>query len=108
MATDGSRLLDEILDRCDNWFAQEGARDPARMTRDLYPYTAMFEPIRVNRLTLKNRLVMGPMGNIAMAEELGRPGSKMIAYFAERARGGVGLITSGLVPVAQHVDPSIT
>jgi len=42
---------------------------------------------------------MGPMGNISMADETGRPSNKMIQYFAERARGGAGLITTGLVPV---------
>jgi len=77
------------------------------MTRRLYPYTQLFAPIQVNGVRLKNRLVMGPMGNIQMADELGRPSPKMIAYFVERARGGVGLITSGIVPVSQGVDPSV-
>jgi 2-enoate reductase len=62
----------------------------------------------VNGLILKNRLVMGPMGNINMAEEMGRPAAKMIEYFSERARGGVGLITSGLVPTSQGIDPTTT
>ena len=48
------------------------------------------------------------MGNINMADEMGRPSKRMIAYFAERAKGGVGLITSGIVPVSQEVDPSVT
>lgn len=51
---------------------------------------------------------MGPMGNISMAEETGRPNTKMIQYFTERAKGGVGLITSGLVPVSHGVDPTVT
>ena len=50
---------------------------------------------------------MGPMGNVSMADETGRPSAKMIAYFGERARGGVGLITSGLVPVLPESDPTI-
>jgi len=47
---------------------------------------------------------MGPMGNISLAEEMGRPSQKMIDYFSERAAGGVGLITSGLIPVSQKVE----
>ncbi|HDP23857.1 MAG TPA: FAD-dependent oxidoreductase [Deltaproteobacteria bacterium] len=78
------------------------------MTADLYPYTHLFEPVQVNGIKLKNRLVMGPMGNISMAEETGRPNAKMIAYFIERAQGGVGLITTGLVPVSHGIDPSVT
>ncbi|MBU0494862.1 MAG: FAD-dependent oxidoreductase [Chloroflexi bacterium] len=78
------------------------------MTDNLYPYPMLFSPIQVNGVKLKNRIVMGPMGNINMAEETGRPNDKMIQYFAERAKGGVGLITSGLVPTSHGIDPSVT
>ena len=61
------------------------------MTSELYPYDALFSPIRVNRLTLKNRIVMAPMGNIDMCEETGRPNQKMLDYFFARAKGGCGL-----------------
>ena len=79
-----------------------------RMTKELYPFDSMFSPIRVNGLTLKNRLVMAPMGNIDMCEETGRPNDKMLQYFFSRAKGGVGLITTGLIPISHHIDPSIT
>ncbi len=81
--------------------------DAPRMTDSLYPYDRMFSPIRVNRLRLKNRLIMAPMGNISMCDETGRPNVKMLRYFAERAKGGVGLITTGLVPVSYHIDKSL-
>ncbi|MEL7654528.1 MAG: FAD-dependent oxidoreductase [Bacillota bacterium] len=77
------------------------------MTNALYPYTELFSPIRVNRLTLKNRLVMAPMGNISMCDETGRPNDKMLKYFEERAKGGVGLITTGLIPVSFGIDKSL-
>lgn len=76
-------------------------------TNELYPYNNMFSQIKVNKLTIKNRLVMAPMGNISMCEETGRPNNKMLKYFEERAKGGVGLITSGLVPVSFGIDPSL-
>jgi len=91
-----------------DWFADEGKLRDGRMTADLYPYTHLFQPIQVNGVKIRNRIVMGPMGNICMADETGRPSNKMIEYFVARARGGVGLITSGLIPVSHGVDPSVT
>jgi len=90
------------------WYEDRAWLEKGHMTKKLWPYDTMFSPIRVNRLTLKNRLVMAPMGNVSMAEESGRPNTKMIEYFTERAKGGVGLITSGLIPVSHGVDPTVT
>jgi 2-enoate reductase len=100
-------VLEELTRHFGNWFDDGEARAQARMTSRLHPYTHLFAPIGVNSVTLKNRIVMGPMGNLQMAEQLGRPSQKLISYFAERARGGVGLITSGLVPSSPYVDPSL-
>ncbi|MDR2070905.1 MAG: NAD(P)/FAD-dependent oxidoreductase [Treponema sp.] len=101
-------LVEEWVDGYGGWFLKEGALDNARMTKTLYPYDSMFSPVKINRLTVKNRLVMAPMGNISMCDETGRPGEKMLQYFYERAKGGVGLITTGLVPVSHGIDNSIT
>jgi len=90
-----------------NWFMNRENFKGASMENSLYPYTALFEPVRINTVTAKNRIVMAPMGNLGMADETGKPGNKMIRYFAERAKGGTGLITSGLVPVSHVVDPSL-
>jgi len=108
MTDHSEQILEELIQDFGDWFGEDQTLDYARMTNRLYPYTHLFSPIQVNSVKIKNRIVMGPMGNIQMAEEMGRPGNKMIRYFAERARGGVGLITSGIVPVSQHVDPSVT
>ncbi len=99
--------IQELVDGYGDWFRDEKRLRCGQMTKQLYPYDTMFSPIRINRLTVKNRLVMAPMGNISMCEETGRPNDKMIQYFIERAKGGVGLITSGLVPVSFGIDPSI-
>lgn len=99
---------DTIKRLCDNfgdWW-KKGFAAP-QMTNELYPYTSMFNPIKINRLTIKNRLVMAPMGNISMCEETGRPSQKMLKYFEERAKGGVGLITTGLIPVSYGIDKSL-
>ncbi len=105
---DPDTLVASLLSEFGTWFEDPARLSDGRMTAALYPYKKLFSPIQVNNLRLKNRIVMGPMGNVNMADETGRPGHKMVAYFAERAAGGVGLITSGLVPVSAKLDPSIT
>ena len=105
-------FVQQLIDSYGNWVCAEDnqncAGGSARMTRELYPYEKMFSPIRVNSLTIKNRLVMAPMGNIDMAEETGRPNAKMQQYFFARAKGGVGLITTGLLPISHGIDHSIS
>lgn len=79
-----------------------------KMTQEMYPYDNIFSPIRINRMVIKNRVVMAPMGNLQMCEETGRPSQKMLEYFFERAKGGVGLLTTGLIPVSHGIDNTVT
>lgn len=53
----------------------------------------LFNPIKLDRLEIKNRVAMAPMGT-DLAHPIRLWGEEEIAYFAERARGGVGLIIS--------------
>lgn len=100
------KKVKEIIDSLGSWFDDEEKLEAGKLTADLYPYKMLFEPIQINRLKIKNRIVMGPMGNISMADETGKPGTKMLQYFIERAKGGAGLITSGMTPVGWGDDPS--
>ena len=100
--------IQELLDFYGEWFLDGSTIENGKMTSNLYPYDSIFSPIQINSVTVKNRLVMAPMGNISMCDETGRPNEKMIAYFTERAKGGVGLITTGLVPVTHGIDNSLT
>ncbi len=54
-------------------------------------YPLLFSPMKINRMTLKNRIVMAPMVTI-LASDTGAVTQKMLDYYEERARGGVGLI----------------
>ncbi|WP_105615186.1 oxidoreductase [Vallitalea okinawensis] len=99
--------LKQLTDTFGDWFKDERILGKGVMTNKLYPYQKLFEPIKINHLCIKNRIVMGPMGNVAMSDETGKPGVKMKKYFEERAKGGVGLITSGMVPVDYKRDPSV-
>ena len=54
-------------------------------------YQNLFQPIQVGPVRLKNRIVMPPMANnLCNADGTLSPAS--IAYYTERAKGGVGLI----------------
>ena len=55
-------------------------------------YTAMFSPIEIGPMTVKNRFVVPPMGN-NFANTDGTWSDQSVAYYAERAKGQFGLIT---------------
>jgi len=101
-------VVASLIDGYGGWSGNEDRLADGRMTDRLFPYHQLFSPIQVNSLKIKNRIVMGPMGNVGMPDETGRPGNKMIQYFVERAKGGVGLITSGLVLASNNVEASVT
>ncbi|APA90570.1 NADH:flavin oxidoreductase (plasmid) [Paraburkholderia sprentiae WSM5005] len=61
------------------------------MTTPKEAAAVLSQPININRLTLKNRLVMGPMAATGASRE-GKPTAQTIAFFKARARGGVGMI----------------
>jgi 2,4-dienoyl-CoA reductase (NADPH2) len=60
-----------------------------------YPY--LFAPLDLGHVTLPNRILMGSM-HTGLEDKAGDY-DKLAAYFAERARGGVGLmVTGGIAP----------
>lgn len=54
-------------------------------------YPTLFSSAKINSLTLKNRLVMTPMG-CGLANTDGTITDAFIAYYAERAKGGAALL----------------
>ena len=54
-------------------------------------FRKLFEPTRIRRMELKNRLVMPPMGT-NMGTLDGHVTEETRCYYKERARGGVGLV----------------
>src|SRR3990172_1853693 len=56
--------------------------------------TKLFEPGKIGKLELKNRIIMGPLGHgftFATKPE-GYATDRLIAFYEARAKGGVGLI----------------
>src|SRR6201996_9303466 len=61
------------------------------------PYPRLLAPLDLGFTTLRNRVLMGSMHT--GLEDKAKDFDKLAAFFAERARGGVGLIvTGGIAP----------
>ncbi|MCT4687100.1 oxidoreductase [Vallitalea sp.] len=103
--------VQKLVDNYGRWVKEDcenTAGGTARMTKELFPYDELFSPIHINNITIKNRVIMGPMGNLNMCDETGRPNDKMLQYFFARAKGGTGLLTTGLIPVSHGIDNTVT
>ena len=69
------------------------------------PYPHLLAPLDLGFTQLRNRVLMGSMHTGLEDREADYP--KLAAYFAERARGGVGLIvTGGIAPNIAGWRPS--
>ena len=62
-------------------------------------FPRLFEPVTIGNVNIKNRIAMAPMGTVGLTNPDGNPGQRAIDYYIERARGGVGLIITGLFQV---------
>ena len=78
---------------------------PSNKTAMSVPYPHLLAPLDLGFVTLKNRVLMGSMHT--GLEEAPDGYARMAAFYAERARGGVGLIvTGGIAPnFAGRVEP---
>ncbi|MDD7306674.1 MAG: NAD(P)/FAD-dependent oxidoreductase [Peptoniphilaceae bacterium] len=64
-------------------------------------YTKLFEKAKIGNLTLKNRIVMPPMGT-GLADISGQASENIIRYYEERAKGGCGLIITEICRVDEE------
>ena len=73
-----------------------------------HPYARLFEPTAIGAMQLKNRFAMAPLGPLGLADFGGGWNARGIEYYVARARGGTGLIITGVTSVnnpAEHVGP---
>ncbi len=68
-----------------------------------YPF--IFRPGKIGSVTVKNRLLMAPMGIGALTNSDGLFSDRAIDYYEERARGGVGLILTTLCLATNRYEP---
>lgn len=62
-------------------------------------YSKLFEPTNIGKLQIKNKISMAPMGPIGFADDNGAFNQKGQDYYVERAKGGTGLIITGICSV---------
>jgi len=66
-------------------------------------YTNLFTPLKIGNVEVPNRIAMMPMGVFSprlMNQRNGAYTKDGADYYIERAKGGTGLIITGLVPIA--------
>ena len=61
-------------------------------------YQKLFAPGKIAGMELKNRIVMPAMG-CSLAESSGEAGARIIKYYADRAKGGAGLIVTEITRI---------
>ena len=64
----------------------------------------LFTPFRIGSVELKNRYVMGPMGVPAAYDSTGALSDTGIDYWVERAKGGFGMMYTGVMLVDYKVE----
>lgn len=67
-------------------------------------YKKLFESINIGKCKIKNRFVMAPMGPMGLGDFEGGFNQRGIDYYVERAKGGTGLITTGVCLVDTKVE----
>lgn len=59
-------------------------------------YQKLFTPVKIGKVEIKNRFSMAPMGPLGLADAEGGFNQRGIDYYTERAKGGTGLIITGV------------
>lgn len=72
-------------------------------------YSKLWEPVKINGMTLRNRIVMSPMGTYTPMQD-GTESEEGMRYYEERAKGGAGMIMTGAIFVSEALcqgSPSV-
>ena len=67
-------------------------------------YDLLFSQVRIGKTELKNRFAMAPMGPLGLGDAQGGFNQRGIDYYTARARGGVGLIITGVTFVDNEIE----
>jgi anthraniloyl-CoA monooxygenase len=81
------------LESAEMWFEEQATREKPRHSRP-----PMFTPFRLRDLRLKNRIVVSPMAQYRAVD--GTPTDWHLVHYAERAKGGAGLVTTEMTCVS--------
>ncbi len=67
-------------------------------------YRSLFESVKIGSCEIKNRFAMAPMGPLGMGDAEGGFNQRGIDYYTERAKGGTGLVITGVTFVDNEVE----
>ena len=93
--TPTDKLINEHTSRLYDWVQgdyENHRMGTARYTQELYPYKALFSPVKCGRLTLKNRIVAAPPGSFQTLSA-----EKQLGFIRAAAKGGAGLVCTGFI-----------
>jgi anthraniloyl-CoA monooxygenase len=98
------RARDRIwLESAEMWFEEQATRERPQHSRP-----PMFTPFRLRGLRLKNRIVVSPMDQYRAVD--GTPTDWHLVHYAERAKGGAGLVITEMTCVSPEgrISPGCT
>jgi len=68
------------------------------------PLDVLFQPLHIGKVTLKNRIAMAPMGIDYMTDVHGNLNQRVLDYYLERVRHGLGMIICSVFKVENQVE----
>jgi anthraniloyl-CoA monooxygenase len=98
------RARDKVwLESAEMWFEEQATNEKPRQSRP-----PMFTPFRLRDLRLKNRIVVSPMDQYRAVD--GTPTDWHLVHYAERAKGGAGLVITEMTCVSPEgrISPGCT
>ncbi len=97
------RLRDrQWLEKAEEWFQTRAGAKPGTIR------APMFAPFKLRDMKLQNRVVVSPMAQYKATD--GTPGDWHFAHYAERAKGGAGLVVTEMTCVSAtgRITPACT
>ena len=76
---------------------QTKAAQSSRTHTSAPAHSELFQPIRIGKCEIKNRIAMAPMNVLFSMDNRGYTNEQIMAYYAARAQGGAGLIITECV-----------
>lgn len=83
------------LESAEQWFQQQAGEKPGGAVR-----APMFAPFKLREMSLENRIVVSPMAQYKAVD--GCPTDWHFVHYAERAKGGAGLVYIEMTCVSAH------
>ena len=94
-SSDAARLALGLIDAVPVVIGVGQAQGRSQVTSNGAGFLNLAQPIRLGTVTLRNRIVMGSMHTGLEGHQTDASFAQLARFYAERARGGVGLIVTG-------------